>query len=443
MRLIKSYSSPIRAIRYRVAIDGLKAVSQDIQATFRKVLDIDEEFEAHATSTIHDVILGSQKMSLQEALDMEPSKVDALDHLGFTPLRWSIHLDDIETLEKLLSFGANINLVNSTESTPLHIACAQRRNTTMLSMIIHAGAKVDAKDSTSYTPLHLAAEANHQEAICLLCHRGANPNARSNTGATPLHLLATFASSSIRNSTITLLGQGAALESKDKYGATPCMVSTMYNPMSSIEFIDMGAKPETCDKIGQNILHKVALYWNRHEVERLREIELSRVDPDIIDNRGDSPCALLWYRMTVKEADRYARWRQPTLGLVWTFTCLILEIRERNWANGLFMYSKTRFLADRSHQKMWKWAKRYGDIFQENQNLINQPWTATDGWWFEEQLEETDIETDSGWEDYDSSDDDEEGAAILLVGDTEGLGELQADPDDSSDADSDAFFDAE
>ena len=428
---------------------GTQEFSSFAQATLLKLLDIDEEFEPRTTTTIHDVILGSKAMTLQQALDMEPSSIDAWDHMGFTPLHWAITRNDAEAVEKLLSFGASVNLPTSTEMTPLHLASACG-NTKVATILLEAGAKVDARDLAGNTPLHISLLLGYDIARLLL-RWGADPKARQEKGDTLFHALSRSIANreDFRSSAVALLEAGCDLEGRNEAGLTPLTNAVRYAPAWSIEFIKLGARADARGLQGENILHHAATYWDTRQIESLRALNLSGIDPDAADNNGKVPCSAIWERLIVKETNRYAGWKQPTLGTVWSFTCLILEIREQNWTKDLFLDSKETFLADCSHQKMRKWVHRQWDQWQKDRSLASRPWTAVDGWWFDEMLDEADTETDSEWEDYDGSDVSEEADNEEQM-DTEPLRdntyedrELEASLGDVEGADTDEFFDAE
>ena len=432
-----------------MATHGMHMYSPDIQAAFSILLDVDEEFEPRTTTSIHDVILGSKAMTLQQALDMEPSSIDAWDHMSFTPLHWASTRNDAEATEKLLSFGASVNLPTSTGMTPLHLASALG-NTKVATILLKAGAKVDARDSAGNTPIHHGLRFGDDIARLLL-RWGADPKARQADGDTLLHSLSesTANRENFRSSAVALLEAGCDLEGRNEAGITPLTYAVRYAPAWSIEFIKLGARADACGLQGDNILHHAATYWDTRQIESLRALDLTGIDPDAAANNGKVPCSAIWLRLIVKETNCYAGWTQPTLGTVLSFTCLILEIREQNWTKDLFLDSKERFLADCSHQKMRKWVHRQWDQLQKDRSLASRPWTAVDGWWFDEILDEADTETDSEWEDYDGSDVSEEADNEEQL-DTEPLRdntyenrELEASLGGDEGADADEFFDAE
>ncbi|KAM4722950.1 CARD- and ANK-domain containing inflammasome adapter protein-like [Rhinophrynus dorsalis] len=93
---------------------------------------------------------------------------------------------DLSILEKILR-GSDINAVNSSGETLLHIAAAYG-HVPVIEYLINKGAKIDAKDKKNRTPLHRAAENGHSEAVRVLLQAGANIYSLDNDSLTPLHL---------------------------------------------------------------------------------------------------------------------------------------------------------------------------------------------------------------------------------------------------------------
>ena len=93
---------------------------------------------------------------------------------------------DVDRLEELTDFGANINGQNLLSGiTPISMA-ALNGKTEAIDFLISKGANINAKSRDGGTALHGAAFLGHIETVNLLLEKGADPNIRNNKGETPL-----------------------------------------------------------------------------------------------------------------------------------------------------------------------------------------------------------------------------------------------------------------
>ncbi|CAE7780175.1 ANKRD50 [Symbiodinium sp. CCMP2592] len=74
-------------------------------------------------------------------------------------------------VEALLEKGAEVELTDVDERTPLHLAARDGR-TQAVSLLLDAGSEVDALDRFGRTPLYYAAQGNHRDVVALLVDRG-------------------------------------------------------------------------------------------------------------------------------------------------------------------------------------------------------------------------------------------------------------------------------
>ncbi|CAH2311159.1 ankyrin-3-like [Pelobates cultripes] len=95
---------------------------------------------------------------------------------------------NLSLLEEILK-GSNVNAVNSSNETLLHVAAANG-HIPVIEFLISKGAKVEARDNNNRTPLHRAAENGHVEAVKVLLKAGANIYNLDDGKQTPVHLAA-------------------------------------------------------------------------------------------------------------------------------------------------------------------------------------------------------------------------------------------------------------
>lgn len=138
------------------------------------------------------------------------------------PLDTMVRCRRQDSVEFLLSFGADPNVRDSYGCTPLFhaIGCG---NMSIPRMLISHGADVRAMMRDHRTPLHFASDYDgHDEFAALLISNGADVNAQDDSGWTPLHVSA--------NRDAGLIGELLLLAGADPYivdidGKTPLLLA--------------------------------------------------------------------------------------------------------------------------------------------------------------------------------------------------------------------------
>jgi ankyrin repeat protein len=136
-------------------------------------------FEAAATG---------QTERVRALLKQDAALVNAFASDGFFPLGLAVFFGHQETVEALLTAGAEVNVATreTMKVTPLHSAAAARQLAIARVLIAH-GAKVNAGQAESgFTPLHEAAANGDLEFAKLLLEHGADINSKMADGKTPL-----------------------------------------------------------------------------------------------------------------------------------------------------------------------------------------------------------------------------------------------------------------
>jgi uncharacterized protein len=126
---------------------------------------------------------------VKQLVEESPELTNAFAADGFQPLGLASFFGNLETVEYLLSRGAEVNSAsgNAERVMPLHSAVAGKHFAIAKVLLAH-GAEVNAKQAGAFTPLHAPAQNNQPEMTRLLLEHGADPLARSADGSTPLDL---------------------------------------------------------------------------------------------------------------------------------------------------------------------------------------------------------------------------------------------------------------
>ena len=102
-------------------------------------------------------------------------------------LRLAANVNNVETMERLLAGGVNVNSTDDHLRTALHMGAA-KGYTDVVRLLLQHGADPNQKDTLGNTALHLAACTNHIGVVTLLLRAGTNLAELDNNGRTPMQL---------------------------------------------------------------------------------------------------------------------------------------------------------------------------------------------------------------------------------------------------------------
>lgn len=100
--------------------------------------------------------------------------------------RIAVAEDDIETLERLLGEGADIDAAKGKYKTTILMEAAVRGNLRIMSLLLERGANVNMADKDGWTALMGATVQGRMESVKLLLEHGADVNAKNLNGETAL-----------------------------------------------------------------------------------------------------------------------------------------------------------------------------------------------------------------------------------------------------------------
>ncbi|XP_014233495.2 serine/threonine-protein phosphatase 6 regulatory ankyrin repeat subunit B-like [Trichogramma pretiosum] len=120
----------------------------------------------------------------------EDVQLDARNNLGYTPLLLAFERRHHQAALVLLRRGADPNIANDDEVTPLHLMCEKVIGDASLRIELSQRypLQIDARDKWGNTPLHRAIESDNIHLAAFLLKRGASPNSANDKGVTPTHL---------------------------------------------------------------------------------------------------------------------------------------------------------------------------------------------------------------------------------------------------------------
>lgn len=224
----------------------------------------------------HEENMSSQKETntqeffsiLQNSAVLTDKQIDRLMHLihdginvnaqvetSHSPLHACIKLNNLKLVEKLIQFGANVNLENNfTDDTVLH-AAVMKGNEEMVLLLIHAGANINAIGILGRTPLHRAFSFGAKSIAKLLLHFGAKSDIKAHDGITALHLAALTPQSEIMKAMLENKVE-VDVNVKDNLGNTPLHMAIMHFPDTVQLLLNAGADLSATNNDGRSPLQK-------------------------------------------------------------------------------------------------------------------------------------------------------------------------------------------
>ena len=120
---------------------------------------------------IHSIIYSGDEKRLELIKKAYPSGMKAMINArskdGVTPLLLAISLENFDLANKLISYGADVNIGDNDGVTPIHLA-AQYSNSMFVSNLLDNGANFRIKTKIGNYPLALAVNADRDDVVKLL-----------------------------------------------------------------------------------------------------------------------------------------------------------------------------------------------------------------------------------------------------------------------------------
>jgi ankyrin repeat protein len=166
---------------------------------------------------------------------------------GVTPLMATTVHNSPKSMELLLKWGANMELVDENHCTALARSARNKRSANMV-VLLEAGAKPSYPDEELQTqPLVLAVANGDMEQVKLLLAHGANANHASRMGCSALHAASQLGQAAISR---LLLEAGAVVDALDDNGNTPLMRCANNGNIGQAKLLlDAGADPDIRNKV--------------------------------------------------------------------------------------------------------------------------------------------------------------------------------------------------
>ncbi|MDR0323844.1 MAG: ankyrin repeat domain-containing protein [Treponema sp.] len=183
---------------------------------------------------------------------INPATIRARDGMGNSMLHYAAQWNLISAIPVIIRNGIQANETNATGETPLFMA-VKTNSTSAIRTLIENRANINARDTHGNSVLHAAVRWNTLNAGTALISHGIDVNVFSLNGNTPLHDAVSLGMTDLEN---LLIGQKADLEVRNVEGNTPFMEAAKAGNLSSMQrLISGGADPNTRNTRGDTPLH--------------------------------------------------------------------------------------------------------------------------------------------------------------------------------------------
>lgn len=195
---------------------------------------------------------------------------------------------NLEALKELLRQGEDVNARTTSGSTPLIVACVNRRAEAAL-LLIDNKADIHVKAASARTPLFYAASAGLMPVVERLLKAGASPVTPDTDGWTAIHVAARFGHTEVLK--LLLAQRGASPSTPLRSRHTPLHLAARGGHVETVAFLleRPDVEPNARAMSGETPLHVAAEYGSAGCVKVLLE---HRADPQAEDDRNQRPLDL-------------------------------------------------------------------------------------------------------------------------------------------------------
>ncbi|XP_061576306.1 ankyrin repeat and protein kinase domain-containing protein 1 [Cololabis saira] len=204
-------------------------------------------------------------------------------------LHYTVASGDAQSVEHVLSLGAEVNCTTARGYTPLIVAILQRLHDIISLLLVH-GAAASQGDEDQWTPLHFAAQNGDDRSVRLLLDKGALAEVREKSGWMPLHLACQNGHETVVRLLLSRLSKEAIIEQEEVQGRTPLHLASCFGHLNIVKLLlTHGADPNGTDSSLCTALHLSAEQGHNRVA---RQLVKSGANTDSADSRGYTPLHL-------------------------------------------------------------------------------------------------------------------------------------------------------
>lgn len=248
--------------------------SPEITTALTEDFDIEEHLEERQLPVLHRIVLGLAEADLETQLRLSTMvKINALDYQGRTALSWAAIRGDSASLNLLLKYGADPNVVAYNGDAPLHYA-TRAPVPRCVRPLLESGADVNAVNAWKVNPLaYTTAFRDDLRYLKPLLEKSVDMEHKDRHGRSAL-MRAVL--NNRPNLVKCLLGNGAKLAQADAWGFRPLMVAVERKFHAVAHIILQSSTSVLSEEPLSSILEMALVSGDRQTVEMLEGLQ-SRV----------------------------------------------------------------------------------------------------------------------------------------------------------------------
>lgn len=228
-------------------------------------------------TVLHRLVIGLENGDLQAESHSMSSILDSTDSSGNTALLCAIKCGDLNAASILLDKGANPNISDKAERSPLHYV-GRCKQPSLITALIDCGADIHKKSKWKSSTLHFACVQGDDDVgfVKLLIDAGMDLEDINYQNRTVLSEAAKYDRLSVAT---LLLDLGADRDHESSEGETPLMEAITHNSTRCLSlFLEKNARYHGTNRRGNTVLHLAALTGTPRTLEILTRAGLRDID---------------------------------------------------------------------------------------------------------------------------------------------------------------------
>lgn len=186
------------------------------------------------STLLQQAVLYDKPDVVELLLDMG-ADINLFDDINYTPLIMAILENKNDPANILIERGAYLNIKDEFGRYPLHLV-AQNKNNYLLKKLVEKKPEIiiDSMDSSNVTPLSYATSFGNIDGMRLLLDNGADVNSKDINSWTPLFYAIRYGN---LNAVKLLIDRGANITMQNKFGNTPLQVACKRGNLEIVELL--------------------------------------------------------------------------------------------------------------------------------------------------------------------------------------------------------------